>query len=327
MKLIFACVLLLSILLPCQLKAQGYRMDLPPLKTFSPTDVNITNQSFVASWEAQDNSVDRSILAYVGLERQAMRNGVQNVLETTIKGDPSLAEDSTKSLGLNAYLHDYMTTQGWFLRMGEVSKKGIILKTNATLPPDLWTLLLSPVFDASHNEGKFKVKFTATVQEATNEEEAVLYIRHWADRRGTAMESKSIKLITDGKAHEYEVECSNGMTNENISIQPGTAGTTIVLSGKIEVEQSLKTGDRLWHSIALTQMNCPAGMNISKVNDQGVKIDTMKVVTSSGAKNVLNHKLHKQQGWRLFYTLFQMIAAEDGMSTRASEYSQPVYFD
>lgn len=295
MKLILACVFSLAILLPCQLKAQGYRMDLPPLKTFPPTDVNITNQSFVASWEAQDNSVARSILAYVGLERKAMRNGIQNVLETTIKGDPSLAKDSIKSLGLNAYLHDYMTAQGWFLRMGEVSKNGIILKTDATLPQDWWTLLLSPVFDASHDGGKFKVKFTATVQEAANEEEVILYVRHLADRRGTEMESKSVKLIADGKAHEYEVECSNGMNNENISIQPATGGTTIVLSGKIEVEQSLKTGDRLWHSIALTQTNCPAGSNISKVNGQGVKIDTMKVVTSSGAKNVLNYQLHKQQ--------------------------------
>ena len=101
----------------------------------------------------------------------------------------------------------------------------------------------------------------------------------------------------------------------------------VLLSGDIEIEQRLEKGDRVWHSVALTQMNRPAGADFTKINELGIKVDTMEVTASFGASNVLDYKEHRRKGWRLFYTLFQMITAEDGVSTRASLYSDPVYFE
>ena len=233
-------------------------MDLPRLKTFPPYQVDQEKRSFVASWEAQDNSVARSVIAYVGVERIVDRDGVQGVLETTVKGDASLSGDVCKSLGINAFVHDYMTGQGWYMRMGQVSAKGLVLKSDASLPQDWAPVLMSPVFDVSHDGGKFTVRFTATVLDSKPGEVVTLVVRHWADRRGTAMEEKVVELIADGQAHEYLVACSRGMNNENVSIQAGVMGTTVLLSGDIKIEQRLKKGDRVWHSVALTQMSRPA---------------------------------------------------------------------
>ena len=98
------------------------------------------------------------------------------------------------------------------------------------------------------------------------------------------------------------------MNNENVSIQAGVMGTTVLLSGDIKIEQRLKKGDRVWHSVALTQMSRPAGTDFTKINEQGVKVDTMEVSASFGAQNVLDYKAHQRKGWRLFYTLFQLVA-------------------
>ena len=326
MNKILLYVFSLCIVLPLHSKAQGYTMDLPRLKTFPPYQVDQEKRSFVASWEAQDNSVARSVIAYVGVERIVDRDGVQGVLETTVKGDASLFGDACKSLGINAFVHDYMTGQGWYMRMGQVSAKGLVLKSDASLPQDWAPVLMSPVFDVSHDGGKFTVRFTATVLDSKPGEVVTLVVRHWADRRGTAMEEKVVELIADGQAHEYLVACSRGMNNETVSIQAGVMGTTVLLSGDIKIEQRLKKGDRVWHSVALTQMSRPAGTDFTKINEQGVKVDTMEVSASFGAQNVLDYKAHQRKGWRLFYTLFQLVAAEDGVSTRASLYSDPVYF-
>ena len=78
------------------------------------------------------------------------------------------------------------------------------------------------------------------------------------------MEEKVVELIADGQAHEYLVACSRGMNNENVSIQAGVMGTTVLLSGDIKIEQRLKKGDRVWHSVALTQMSRPAGTDFTK---------------------------------------------------------------
>ena len=59
-------------------------------------------------------------------------------------------------------------------------------------------------------------------------------------------------------------------------------------------------------------MNRPAGADFTKINELGIKVDTMEVTASFGASNVLDYKEHRRKGWRLFYTLFQMITAEDG---------------
>lgn len=126
MNKILLYVFSLCIVLPLHSKAQGYTMDLPRLKTFPPYQVDQEKRSFVASWEAQDNSVARSVIAYVGVERIVDRDGVQGVLETTVKGDASLFGDACKSLGINAFVHDYMTGQGWYMRMGQVSAKGLV---------------------------------------------------------------------------------------------------------------------------------------------------------------------------------------------------------
>ena len=191
--------------------------------------------------------------------------------------------------------------------MGQISAKGLVLKSDASLPQDWAPVLMSPVFDVSHDGGKFTVRFTATVLDSKPGEVVTLVVRHWADRRGTAMEEKVVELIADGQAHEYLVACSRGMNNENVSIQAGVMGTTVLLSGDIKIEQRLKKGDRVWHSVALTQMSRPAGTDFTKINEQGVKVDTMEVSASFGAQNVLDYKAHQRKGWRLFYTLFQMI--------------------
>lgn len=319
-------ILFLFTVLPLSSRAQGYTMDLPRLKTFSPYQVDKEKRSFVASWETLDNSVARSVIAYVGVERIVDCDGVQSVLETTIKGDATLSGDTCKSLGINAFVHDYMTEQGWYMRMGQVSVKGLVFKADASLPPDWAPVLMSPVFDASHDGGKFTIRFTATVVDNKSGEITTLVVRHWADRRGSAMEEKVIELLADGQAHEYLVECFRGMNNENVSIHLGVMGATVLLSGDIKIEQRLEKGDRVWHSVALTQMNRPVGADFTKINEQGIKVDTMEVTASFGAPNVLDYKEHQRKGWRLFYTLFQMIAAEDGVSTRASLYSDPVYF-
>ena len=62
-------ILFLFTVLPLSSRAQGYTMDLPRLKTFSPYQVDKEKRSFVASWETLDNSVARSVIAYVGVER------------------------------------------------------------------------------------------------------------------------------------------------------------------------------------------------------------------------------------------------------------------
>ena len=100
-----------------------------------------------------------------------------------------------------------------------------------------------------------------------------------------------------------------------------------MFSGDIKVEQQLKKGNRIWHTVALTQMNRPKGADFTKENTRGIKVDTMNVYTSSGAKHVLDYKRHRDNGWRLFYTAIQLIVAEDGVTTRVSPYSDPVYFD
>ena len=320
-------ILFVCTVLPLFSKAQGYTMDLPRLKTFPPYQIDREKRSFVVSWEARDNSVARCVIAYVGVERTVEQDGVQNVLETTLKGDTTLSGNACKSLGINAFVHDYMTGQGWYMRMGQVSAKGLVFKPDASLPQDWTPVLMSPVFDASRDGGKFTIRFTATVVDCKPGESVTLVVRHWADRRGTAMEEKVVELIADGKAHEYLVECSRGMNNENVSIQAGVTGSTVLLSGDIEIEQRLEKGDRVWHSVALTQMNRPAGADFTKINELGIKVDTMEVTASFGASNVLDYKEHRRKGWRLFYTLFQMITAEDGVSTRASLYSDPVYFE
>ena len=79
--------------------------------------------------------------------------------------------------------------------------------------------------------------------------------------------------------------------------------------------------------MALTQMNRPKGADFTKENTRGIKVDTMNVYTFSGAKHVLDYKRHRDNGWRLFYTAIQLIVAEDGVTTRVSPYSDPVYFD
>ena len=79
------------------------------------------------------------------------------------KGMPPCSGMLCKSLGINAFVHDYMTGQGWYMRMGQVSAKGLVLKSDASLPQDWAPVLMSPVFDVSHDGGKFTVRFTATV--------------------------------------------------------------------------------------------------------------------------------------------------------------------
>ena len=54
------------------------------------------------------------------------------------------------------------------------------------------------------------------------------------------MEEKVIELLADGQAHEYLVECSRGMNNENVSIHLGVMGATVLLSGDIKIEQRLE---------------------------------------------------------------------------------------
>ena len=113
------------------------------------------------------------------------------------------------------------------------------------------------------------------------------------------------------------------MNNENVSIQAGVTGSTVLLSGDIEIEQRLEKGDRVWHSVALTQMNRPAGADFTKINELGIKVDTMEVTASFGASNVLDYKEHRRKGWRLFYTLFQMITEEssDGRESKKASIS------
>ena len=84
-------------------------------------------------------------------------------METTLKGDTTLSGNACKSLGINAFVHDYMTGQGWYMRMGQVSAKGLVFKPDASLPQDWTPVLMSPVFDASRDGGKFTIRFTATV--------------------------------------------------------------------------------------------------------------------------------------------------------------------
>ena len=105
-KMILYC-LLVCYISPLGIYAQGYRMDLPKLNTFSPYQVNENEQTFVASWKSLDTSVVRSIIVYVGLERVVDKDGRQSVLTTTIKGDSTLAENEYKPLDMNAYVHDY----------------------------------------------------------------------------------------------------------------------------------------------------------------------------------------------------------------------------
>ena len=181
-------ILFVCTVLPLFSKAQGYTMDLPRLKTFPPYQIDREKRSFVVSWEARDNSVARSVIAYVGVERTVEQDGVQNVLETTLKGDTTLSGNACKSLGINAFVHDYMTGQGWYMRMGQVSAKGLVFKPDASLPQDWTPVLMSPVFDASRDGGKFTIRFTATVVDCKPGESVTLVVRHWADRRGTAME-------------------------------------------------------------------------------------------------------------------------------------------
>ena len=81
------------------------------------------------------------------------------------------------------------------------------MKSDASLPQD-WAPVLMSRSLISHDGGKFTVRFTATVLDSKPGEVVTLVVRHWADRRGTAMEEKVVELIADGKAHEYLVECS-----------------------------------------------------------------------------------------------------------------------
>ena len=325
-KMILYC-LLVCYISPWGIYAQGYRMDLPKLNTFSPYQVNENEQTFVASWKSLDTSVVRSIIVYVGLERVVDKDGRQSVLTTTIKGDSTLAENEYKPLDMNAYVHDYMTGQGWYMLMGQVSTKGLVLRSAISDPEVFTPLIQSPIFDVSYDGGKFTIKFTATAFAATPDEEVKLAIRHWADRRGMTMEEKVVNLITDGRPHEYAVDFLHGTDNECFNMQTLSTGATVVFSGDIKVEQQLKKGNRIWHTVALTQMNRPKGADFTKVNTRGIKVDTMNVYTSSGAKHVLDYKRHRDNGWRLFYTAIQLIVAEDGVTTRVSPYSDPVYFD
>lgn len=50
------------------------------------------------------------------------------------------------------------------------------------------------------------------------------------------------------------------------------------------------------HSVALTQMNRPAGADFTKINELGIKVDTMEVTASFGASNVLDYKEHRRKG-------------------------------
>ena len=61
-------ILFVCTVLPLFSKAQGYTMDLPRLKTFPPYQIDREKRSFVVSWEARDNSVARSVIAYVGVD-------------------------------------------------------------------------------------------------------------------------------------------------------------------------------------------------------------------------------------------------------------------
>lgn len=315
------------LILPIDLCAQYYSMDLPPLRTFPPYQVDKERQTFVASWEALEHAVPHSITVYVGVERVAVYDGVQGVLETLIKGDSTLADGKNKWLGINSYVHDYMTAEGWYMRMGSVSKNGLVLISRASDPIEVAPLLQSPVFDASHDGGKFRIRFTASTPCVEREKKVILCIRHWADHRGTPMKEKTIELIADGQPHEYVVECVDGMDNECFNISPGVMGTIIELSGDIKVEQILKKGERIWRSLSFTQAYFADGVRHSKVNDLGIRVDTLEINTSDGAKSILDYEAHRAKGWRLFYTIFQMITAEDQMSVRASLYSKPVYFD
>lgn len=324
MKVVF---FVLIFILSAELHAQYYSMDLPPLRTFPPYQVDKEKQTFVVSWEALNNSESRSITVYVGLERRVLCDGVQSILETSIKGDSSLEDGNCKWLGINLYVHDYMTEDGWYMRMGSVSNKGLVLTSRKNDPIEVAPLLQSPIFDASHDGGKFTIRFTASTSNVEEGKSATLFVRHWADRRGTPMEEKVIELVPDGQPHEYVVECHDGMDNECFNISPGVMGTTIVISGDIKVEQALKGGDRIWRSLSFTQVDFPEGILHSKVNDGGILVDTLEINTSCGSKSILNYETYREKGWRLFYTLFQMIAAEDRMSTNASLYSKPVYFD
>ena len=86
---------------------------------------------------------------------------------------------------------------------------------------------------------------------ATPDEEVKLAIRHWADRRGMTMEEKVVNLITDGRPHEYAVDFLHGTDNECFNMQTLSTGATVVFSGDIKVEQQLKKGNRIWHTVAL----------------------------------------------------------------------------
>ena len=79
-------ILFVCTVLPLFSKAQGYTMDLPRLKTFPPYQIDREKRSFVVSWEARDNSVARSVIAYVGVERTVDKMEFKTSWKLHLKG-------------------------------------------------------------------------------------------------------------------------------------------------------------------------------------------------------------------------------------------------
>ena len=157
---------------------QKIEMNLPRMEAFPPYGLDVEGGKFVASWKALDTVPLRGLLAYVGISRNADAGGRQYVLETKIKGDPSLVEGAYKAMRRGVYAHDYMTGLGWLVHEGEVSRQGIVLRKKPSLPDEFTPILQSPVFDASHGGGKFTFKFTASAVPAEGQDTVTLCVYH-----------------------------------------------------------------------------------------------------------------------------------------------------
>ena len=216
---------------------QKIEMNLPRMEAFPPYGLDIEGGKFVASWKALDTVPLRGLLAYVGISRNADAGGRQYVLETKIKGDPSLVEGAYKAMRRGVYAHDYMTGLGWLVHEGEVSRQGIVLRKKPSLPDEFTPILQSPVFDASHGGGKFTFKFTASAVPAEGQDTVTLCVYHMPNMRGVKPVVVNLALKADGLPHEYAVEFSGGSAEECVYLSPLTTGAVIVLEGEMGVEQ------------------------------------------------------------------------------------------